>query len=134
MNLPVGQAGLQTNGWPYMLIPPAVAIGSSLDATQSAWDLSQMPISPLSHTHAAYLGKIPHGRPSPFPLEPVNGCSSALCCIKGSSASQMPSDYTQWSSYLSPTPHLSIAPPAFAEQSGVLASHELLNNGYPQAE
>ena len=134
MNLPIGQADLQPNGWPSMWIPPAIAISSSLDPTQSGWDLSQMPITSLSHTHAAYLGKVPHGKPSPFPLAPVNGCSSALCCIKGSPASQMPSDYTQRSSYLSSTPHSSIAPPAFAEQSGVLGAHELLNNGHSQTE
>ena len=131
MNLPIG---LQPNGWPPMLTPPAVAISSSLDPTQSGWELPQIPITPLSHTHAAHLGNIPHGQLSPFPLAPVNGYSSALYCTKGMSASQIPSDYTQWSSYLSSTPYSSIAPPAFAGQSGVLGGHELLNNGHSQTE
>src|SRR5258706_1761105 len=134
MDLPIGQANLQPNGWASMLISPAVAIGSSLDRTHSGWELSQMPISPISHTHTAHSGKAPYRQPSPFPLAPVNVCSPALYCTKGSSMSQMPSNYTQWSSYFSPTPHSSTASPAFAEQTGALLAHELLNNGHSQTE
>ena len=117
-----------------MLMPPAIVVGSSLDVTQSGWELPQMPITSLPHTHTANSDKITYGQPSSFPLAPVNGCSPALYCIKGSSMSQMPSNYTQWESYLSSTPDSSAASPAFAEQSGALLTHELLNNDHSQKE
>ena len=134
MNVPTGQASLQPNGWPSMLISPVVAMGSSLDGTQLGWELPQMPISPLQHTHDAHSCNNPHGQPSPFPLAPVNGCSPALYCIKGSSTLPIPSIHTQWSSYFSLLPHSSTASPAFAEQTGALLSHELLNNDHSQTE
>jgi len=134
MNKPVGQAGLQPNGWSSMLIRPAVAISSSLNPTQSAWEPSQIPASSPPHAPAVHSGTIPYGQPSPSPLAPANGYSSALYRIEGGSMSQMPSGYTQWSSYLVSEPHTSTPSATFGEQSRALGAHELLNNSYSQKE
>lgn len=134
MDSPIGQTGLRPSKWPSMLIRSAVATGSSLDPTQSTWELSQTSASSLSHAPAANSGQITHGQTSPAPSASANGCSSTLYCVEGRSVSQMPSHYTQWSNYFASEPHSSTASATFGEQSGTLGAQEFLNSGHSQTE
>ena len=134
MDSPIGQAGLRPNKWPSMLIHPAVATGSSLDPTQSAWEPSQTSASSLPYAPAVNPGKISHGQTSPTLLASANGCSSSLYCVEGRSLSQMPSYYAQWPNYFTSEPHSSTASATFGEQSGALSAQEFLNSGHSQTE